>query len=185
MSLRNSSTAYGSVAKILHWVMFLIITVLLIIGFFADDLSPVDRSTAMFIHKSLGLITLWLVMCRLLWVWVNPRPALPRTVHRLERVVSHIVQGLLYVGMIVMTTSGWIFATAANKPPTLFGLFSFPAPGVPQSRAVVDFFLTIHGVAAWVLIGLIVFHVAGALKHHLFDKDNVLRNMLPNRSQRS
>jgi len=31
----------------------------------------------------------------------------------------------------------------------------------------------------WVILGLLVLHVAGALKHHFMDRDNSLRRMLP------
>jgi len=36
-----------------------------------------------------------------------------------------------------------------------------------------------HETIAWVLIVLIVLHIAGAIKHHFIDKDNVLKRMLP------
>jgi len=40
-------------------------------------------------------------------------------------------------------------------------------------------FFTVHTVSAWVLIGLILLHVAGALKHQLIDRDRLMERMLP------
>ena len=36
--------------------------------------------------------------------------------------------------------------------------------------------------AVWLIVGLVVLHVAAALKHHFVDKDDVLTRMLPQRS---
>ena len=38
---------------------------------------------------------------------------------------------------------------------------------------------TIHTVSAWLLIALIVLHVAGALKHQLIDRDRLIERILP------
>jgi cytochrome b561 len=40
-------------------------------------------------------------------------------------------------------------------------------------------FFTVHTVSAWVLIALIMLHVAGALKHQLIDRDRLMERMLP------
>jgi cytochrome b561 len=37
----------------------------------------------------------------------------------------------------------------------------------------------VHSAGAWAAIGLLALHVAGALKHHLLDRDTVLWRMLP------
>jgi cytochrome b561 len=36
-----------------------------------------------------------------------------------------------------------------------------------------------HTIIAWILIALVFFHIAGALKHYFWDKDRVLQSMLP------
>ena len=37
----------------------------------------------------------------------------------------------------------------------------------------------LHVILQWVLTGAIALHVAGALKHHVIDRDATLRRMLP------
>jgi cytochrome b561 len=39
----------------------------------------------------------------------------------------------------------------------------------------------LHHRVAWILIGLVLLHVAAALKHWLWDRDGVLQSMLPGR----
>jgi cytochrome b561 len=41
---------------------------------------------------------------------------------------------------------------------------------------------TLHAVLNLTLIAVLLAHVAGALKHHWFDKDDVLTRMLPRRT---
>jgi cytochrome b561 len=38
-----------------------------------------------------------------------------------------------------------------------------------------------HRIAAWSIAGLVALHAAGALKHHVVVRDDVLRRMLPRR----
>jgi cytochrome b561 len=42
-----------------------------------------------------------------------------------------------------------------------------------------ELFFGIHEAVAFMLIALIVLHVAGALKHQWIDRDNLLARMLP------
>ena len=37
----------------------------------------------------------------------------------------------------------------------------------------------VHNIAAWSIAGLVALHVAGALKHHVVDRDDVLTRRLP------
>ena len=48
-----------------------------------------------------------------------------------------------------------------------------------DDKALRSLFFGIHEAAAYVLIALIVLHVAGAIKHQLIDRDNLLARMLP------
>jgi cytochrome b561 len=59
-----------------------------------------------------------------------------------------------------------------------FGLFTFPNL-VQPSEATFKFLQATHAILAWSLFALALLHIAAALKHHFFDRDNVLRRMLP------
>ena len=78
-----------------------------------------------------------------------------------------------------MPLSGWIMSVAADKIPRYFGLFSVPFPGIAPNKSLADTMSESHEIIAWIIIGFIVLHVAGALKHHFIDKDHVLKSMLP------
>ena len=84
--------------------------------------------------------------------------------------------------MLAMPLTGWLQNSAAGFPLTWFGLFKVPAL-VPRDKAAFALWQQTHEWLAWALMALIALHVLAAAKHHLVDKDDTLRRMLPWRSR--
>ena len=170
--------AYSGGSKVFHWLIAFIVISMLSGSFFLDDLPKQYQSNAFMIHKSLGLTVLFLMIARFLWIQLYGKPALPTTVPRWQKIVSRIVQYSLYLFLITMAMCGWIMSVAAERVPSYFGLFSLTLP-IEPNKALAKLMDQSHKTIAWVLIILITLHVAGAIKHHFIDKDNVLKRMLP------
>lgn len=168
---------YAKISKIFHWIIAVIVLLLLSLSFFLDDLSATQKPLGYMIHKSLGLTVLFLMIFRLIAIHYYGRPLLPVTVSQWERVFSRLVQFGFYIFLFLMPLSGWILSTAADKIPQFFGLFPLPFPGILPSKALASFMDDAHKTIAWILIVLAFFHITGALKHHFFDKDNVLKRI--------
>ena len=179
MAMRSSASEWGSVHKLLHWLVALAVVGLVIVGWIMDELpnSP-DKIRIYALHKSFGLTVLVLVVLRLAWRWSNPRPALPPTMPPWERRLAAVVHTGLYLVLLAMPLSGWLFNSAANFPLRWFGLFRVPALGGPDPDLKL-LAADVHLALSWLLVGLFTLHVAGALKHHFVDRDDVLRRMLP------
>ncbi|WP_417793864.1 cytochrome b [Terasakiella pusilla] len=179
MSLRNTKTAFGRVAKFFHWSMVFGFIALYVIGFTMTDL-PIgpEMFERIALHKSIGIGVLALAVMRLIWRFSNPNPALPDTMASSERWGAHFSHIALYTVMMVMPLSGWAMSSAANYPVSVFGWFTLPNILAP-SKAAVDFLKEFHGLLAWGILGLLALHVLAALKHHYINKDNVLTRMLP------
>lgn len=177
MGFRNSDTTYGSVAKFFHWLIALLIIIMLFVGYFMGDWGVMAVYD---LHKMTGLFILLLVILRIIWVLRNPRPSLPLSVTRFERIASRIVQGLLYLSLLIMPLSGWAMSTAFGYFPHL-GPWVFPMPFIPIDQSLASVFAEIHEITAYFLIAFICLHALGAFKHHFVDKDEVLNNMLPAR----
>ena len=96
------------------------------------------------------------------------------------------VQALTYLLSIVAIASGWLVVSAASLPvPTrVFGLITIPNVAAPDPALFAAARLA-HRIAAWSILGLVALHVAGALKHHWIDRDDVLLRMLPRRRKPS
>lgn len=171
-------SSYSTGSKIFHWLIAFIVMGMLAGSFFLEDVSKQYQSLAYMLHKSLGLTILFLMIVRFLWIQYHGKPAMPVTVPTWQKVVSIIVQYNLYVFLIVMAMCGWIMSVAAERVPSYFGLFNMSLP-IQPSKTLAKLMNQSHKTIAWVLIVLVVLHIAGAIKHHFIDKDNVLKRMLP------
>jgi cytochrome b561 len=178
-TLRNSPERWGWLAQLLHWSIALLIIGLAIVGLTMDDLpnSP-DKLKVYALHKSVGLTVLVLVLIRLVWRFVDPRPPYPATIPRWQRKLSDLTHGLLYVLMLAMPISGWLYNSASNFPLRWFGLFAVPALSGPD-KALKAFAHEAHEIGFYLLALLMLLHVAAAMKHHFFDRDATLARMTP------
>ena len=90
----------------------------------------------------------------------------------------------IYVCLVAMPLSGWLMASASTLQDTygiknmVFGLFELPDPFQPGSAELEQLFRRIHFYIALALSLLLLGHLAAALKHHFFNRDNVLRRMI-------
>ena len=182
MSLKNTKKHYGSVAKWLHWSIFLAIVGLLLSGHFMGDIpNPAWRTVGYIAHKSFGVSVFILTAFRVAWAFNNTHPDLPANTQKFERIIARATQGLLYLALLVIPLSGWLMTAYKGHKISFFGLFYFPTLPVEINRPTGHFWYEVHELAAWTLLVLVCCHALAALKHHFIDKDNVLKTMLPGR----
>jgi cytochrome b561 len=188
---KNSSERYGSVAMAFHWTIAIMILANIALGFYFNEIFT-DRhapghSDLIQIHKSIGLTVLILSVGRLVWRLMNPQPPFPSGMSLWWRIVARSTHYLLYVLMIGVPLLGWALTSASrSRIPTYYlGFITWPNIGViadlprDQKGDVGHFFSLTHKTAAYMLLALVVGHLAAALYHHYSRKDNVLRRMLP------
>jgi cytochrome b561 len=179
MALRNTPHRWGVVAQLLHWTIVVLIIVQFTLAELADDLpAGLKKLTLLARHKSVGITILMLAALRLAWRWTNPTPQLPDTLKPHERALARFTHFMLYALLFAQPLSGWMMSSARGFPVSWFGYFQLPDL-VPKSKPLYDALITTHHTLAWVLVAVVVLHVAGALKHHFVLRDNVLRRMLP------
>ena len=168
------TTTYTRVARWLHWGIGLLIIGNLI-GGLAHDVAP---ALIMPLHKSTGLLILALSIVRLAWRLTHLPPAFPANMAVWERKVGSITHGLFYVLMILIPLSGWIMASAGDRPLDFYGLFPVMKFDVVRESALWDVAHEGHELLAFAIIGLLLLHIGAALRHHLVLKDGVLARML-------
>lgn len=164
----NSKTAYGSVNKLLHAVIALLVIGMLAGGFFLDDIiDPQVKGWLINGHKCIGLLILTLMVLRLVWRSMNKLPMLPATVPKWQQLAARMAHRLFYVLLIFMPLTGWVMSTAAGHAPHL-GTWQLPLPGIHPSEAVSNTFFNYHSTLAWVIIAVIVLHLGAAIQHKLW-----------------
>ncbi|MEO1969858.1 MAG: cytochrome b [Sphingomonadaceae bacterium] len=170
------SLRYNRAARILHWLIALMVIANLLSGFLHDQLAPYFR--LMPLHKSTGLTILILSFIRLGWRAAWRRPPYPASVGRTEIAVANAVQATFYGLMIAMPVTGWIIASAGKYPLSWFGLADITKFQVDRNAAIYHTSHGMHEILGWLFLALIVLHVAAGLRHHLLLRDNVLRRMV-------
>lgn len=194
-----SAQRYTAVAIVLHWAIAFAILLMIPFGWWMGDQAEDGVvSDGVFqayqLHKSIGLTVLALSLLRLGWRLANPPPPMPAHMPGWERVVAATTHWAFYVLMIAMPLTGWVYVStgwsvADDQPLAVtthwFGLFTVPHlfgladAGHDVRAAVADASMNVHSKLAWGAIVLAVLHAGAALKHHLFDKDSVLAQMVP------
>lgn len=180
--MNHEVTSYSAESKVFHWLVAFIVIFMLSFSFFMEDMAKENQPVVYMIHKSFGLTILLLMILRFVWIKYRGKPVLSLNVPLWQRYLARGVQYGLYFFLIAMPISGWIMSVAAGHPPTFFNLFSVPLP-IEENEVLANTMANVHGVIAWIIISLLVLHVAGAFKHYFFDKDQVLQTMLPRRKK--
>jgi cytochrome b561 len=191
MQLRNAADRYGAVAQTLHWLIAVLIVVQYTLAQLAEaageekavhPAAALHQLALLTRHKSIGLTIFALALLRLLWRVMSPPPALPSAMPRWQVVAAKGTHFAFYALLFLMPLSGLVLSSAGNHPVSYFGLFSIPNVVAP-SETLKDVMKQWHEMLFDALVALAVVHIAAALKHHFFDRDDVLKRMLPGRAR--
>lgn len=179
---------YAAVAIALHWTIAVLIIAQIAAGLWmssgdgAASAGPGTLRFAVFqLHKSFGILVLLLSVARVAWRLFNPPPSTHVVVLPWEKALSTAVYAAFYILMIALPLTGWALVSSSPTgiPTLLFGVLEWPHLPLPATEVVEDGFHEVHEVLAFVAIALIALHVAGALKHHLVDRENLIIRMAP------
>lgn len=173
---QDSPERYGLVSRLLHWAM----AAILLWQFGGMILRMILGRTPLMAfwvgsHQSVGLLLLGLVAMRLAWAWANRarRPAHEASVIGLAARIGH---GLLYALMVVIPALALLRAVGSGRGLAFFG-WQIIERGGPRVDWMVAPANLMHGRLAWLLLALIVGHVAMALLHHFVWRDGLLLRM--------
>jgi cytochrome b561 len=172
---------YHISARIMHWLMALIIISLLVVGFYMANWMDRDspyRMTVYGLHKSFGVLVLFLIVARIFIRFSKPVPPLPESIPLTTRKISHLVHILLYVLMILMPISGYLMSTYFGYQINFFGV-NLPML-VREDMEMGDFFAKTHEVLGFAFAIVLTLHIAGVIKHRFFDfpENDVLKRMI-------
>lgn len=170
---------YSTVSLILHWLIAALVVVQVGLIMVRDTTEGEFARTLLGLHKSIGLGILVLTLARIGWRFANPAIPLPEAMARWQKILARATHVLFYLVLIGMPLGGWAASSAAGREILWFGLFEWPLLPIGGGREAAGRFMDMHELGAKALYVLIALHVAGALKHHFIDRDNVLHRMIP------
>ncbi len=179
----TASTTYNTVTKTFHWLTALLILTVIPLGVIANRL-PYDtneqlaaKAQLFSVHKTLGVVIFFVALARILWALSHPKPAGLHPERKVETFLADLVHWLLYVSLVAVPLTGWIHHAATTGFAPLWLPIGQDLPLVPKDEGVAKLFAGLHWLWSKIMVGAILLHFAGAMKHHFIDKDATLRRM--------
>ncbi|RXJ74151.1 cytochrome b [Veronia nyctiphanis] len=163
----------------IHWLVATAVFGLFALGWWMVDLSYYDPwyKTGPDLHKSIGFLLFMTMVARLVMRVFTRKPAPISSHAKWEKLLASKVHIALYLLVFLVMLSGYLISTADGRAISVFGIIDIPAT-ITEIENQEDIAGLIHWYAACTIIALAVLHAAGALKHHLLDKDDTLKRML-------
>jgi len=140
------------------------------------ELSPLKLRLFSY-HKWIGITVFIVASLRLAWRQFHPPPpavAMPQW----QRRTAAATHAALYVLMLAIPVSGWIYSSATGVSVVYLGLAPLPDL-VAKDKALAAVLKTVHVTLNTGLVALVALHIGAAVRHHLVDRDAVLPRMLP------
>jgi len=128
-------------------------------------------------HKWIGITVFLIAVCRLAWRWRHPAPS-PVPMPEWQRRAAAATHAALYVLMLAIPLSGWIYSSASGVSVVWLGLVPLPDL-VGKDKALAAVLKVVHTGLNYTLLALVSVHMGAALKHHFVDRDGTLARMLP------
>lgn len=177
MTLRNTENTYGSLAKVLHWGMAVLVIALICIGLFMTRQPDGDPKWALYdLHKAIGSVVFLVLLVRMAWRHLSPPPAMPVSLTPFEQKAAHGAHVLLYAFMLALPVTGYLDSSFGGYHISFFGFFDVPML-FAKNETLFEICAAAHSYIGWALTLVVLAHIGAALKHHFIAKDDVLKRM--------
>jgi cytochrome b561 len=185
MSIKRQPTfgqagAYTRTAIAFHWLIALLIVSGFALGLVMTSIPGFTPNKLRYFswHKWIGVTAFALVLLRIVWRWTHSAPPLPGHMSGWQRLAAQAVHVLLYLLMIAVPVTGYLYSSAANVPVVYLGIV--PLPRIIGPDPMLKLILkTAHITLDYCLGALVLLHAAAALKHQWIDRDGLLSRMIP------
>ena len=175
----TKSASYTNTAITLHWLVAFLIIGTFPLGVIMSDLpfSPLKLQLISY-HKWLGVSIFLLVIARLAWRVTHKPPAFPATMPAWQKRAANGLHYFLYLLVFIIPLTGWLMSSAKGFQTVYFGVLPLPDL-IGKDKALGNLLAEVHQTLNFLLLGLVIVHIAAALEHHFIDHDSTLSKMLP------
>ena len=188
---RAGAQPWSAASKAFHWIMALAVLGTGGLMYYMINMGDLEADQALRaeygrllrLHKSIGLIVLFLVVFRLVWNRIRARPAAPEGMPRWQELASRAGHHFLYVCMLVVPLLGWMASMTYGGRTWFFGLFEMPV-WLPKNIDWAYVLQPAHVWLAWLMLAVVGIHAAAALWHHFVRRDATLVQMIPGEARR-
>ena len=175
MQVFNSFGKYGLLAKLFHWITFVILILQIPFGFYLVGLEFSDRRIDLEnIHILVGITVFYITLFRLIWKFFNPSAADENSFFKGQIFIAKTNHFLLYLSILTITISGILKKLYMGERLN----FLFFKYGFNQDNFILaDAFYEVHIYANYLLIALVTLHILAVIVHHVVFKDKILNKI--------
>jgi len=175
MHHKNTTTKYGLISKIFHWLSAALLIVQIPLGFYLVDLDFGDeRLKIEKIHVIIGLTIFYLVILRLLNNFFNPTPKIDPSKFLGQKLLAKTNHLLLYVAILSITVSGILKKLFNGETLNLF----FREIALKENFELADQFYDIHVFSNYSVVILVTIHILAVIFHKVFFNENLIKKIL-------
>ncbi len=154
--------SYSGLSIALHWFTAIMVVALFLTH--EGERGSLERTFHISVGAIAGIFILWRVFRRL-----RKGLAAEPDQHALLNLASRLVLYGFLVCLVVVILTGYFLPWTRGAPLDVFGLaIPSPMPGVGWAHELAE---EMHDISGHLFIPLLALHVAGVVKHALFDKD--------------
>src|SRR5262249_33105848 len=163
----------------LHWTTVLLILAAVSLGLTMIDLPLTSAKLRIYAwHKWIGITVFLVAAVRLAWRARVPPPPLPARMSGLQVRAARAVHALLYLLLLAIPLSGWLYSSATGVSVSYLGLVPLPNL-VAKDKALAATLLAVHQGLNVTLAVVLLLHVGAVAKHQWIDRNNLLARMRP------
>ena len=172
MQVFNSFGKYGLLAKLFHWITFVVLILQIPFGFYLVGLEFSDRRIDLEnIHILIGIIVFYITLLRLIWKFFNSSPTDGNSFFKGQIIIAKINHFFLYLSIFTITISGVLKKLyMGEKLNFLFFRYGFNK----DNFQLADLYYEVHIYANYLLIVLVALHILAVIVHHFIFKDKIL-----------
>ena len=175
MQVFNSFGKYGLLAKLFHWITFIVLIIQIPFGFYLVGLEFSDRRIDLEnIHILIGITVFYITLFRLIWKFFNQSAADGNSFFKGQIFIAKANHFLLYLSIFTITISGILKKLYMGERLN----FLFFKYGFNQDNfKLADTFYEVHIYANYLLIALVTLHIFAVIIHHVVFKDKILNKI--------
>lgn len=182
--MADSREQLSPLSVALHWIIGLTMIGMVVFGLVLEDMHPADaagkaaKGYLVGLHKSIGVLVLAVAFWRLVR---RIRMGLPEHVGLYKAWEQSLAKGIHYfllLATLLLPLSGIVMTLASARSLDVFGVTFIPKLLEAKNPILANIGGATHAIMGKLILLAIALHIAGALKHHIVDKDGTLRRML-------
>lgn len=168
IDLKNSTTQYGLIARILHWTSVAMLLTIIVVASQLTDIAPGPKRLGLISqHASIGIMLLILMITRLTWRQLNPNPIYSYSIKPWQKLVAISLHRSIYIIIIAQCCLGILMLLTSGEAIHFFNIFELP-PLLEKTSPIYAIVLGIHYIISVMIYPLFAVHITAAIYHQIF-----------------